>query len=81
MKETFRPAYLSLPEGELRARAARATTMLEDCRACPRDCGVNRLEDRWSACKTGRHAVVNSCFPHFGGGDSVGHPVRFLCLH
>jgi len=45
--------------------------MLEDCRACPRDCGVNRLEDRWSACKTGRHAVVSSAFPHFGEEDCL----------
>jgi putative pyruvate formate lyase activating enzyme len=69
--ETFRPAYLSLPDGELHERAARAIAMLEDCRACPRDCGVNRLENRWSACKTGRHAVVSSCFPHFGEEDCL----------
>jgi putative pyruvate formate lyase activating enzyme len=41
------------------------------CRACPRDCGVNRLEDRWSACKTGRYAVVSSWFPHFGEEDCL----------
>jgi putative pyruvate formate lyase activating enzyme len=45
--------------------------MLADCRACPRDCGVNRLEDRWAACKTGRHAVVSSFFPHFGEEDCL----------
>jgi len=67
----FRPAYSRLPEGALRARAAKAVAMLEDCRACPRDCGVNRLEDRWSACKTGRHAVVSSAFPHFGEEDCL----------
>jgi putative pyruvate formate lyase activating enzyme len=69
--ESFRAAYLRLPPGELRARAARALAMLEDCRACPRDCGVNRLEDRWSACKTGRHAVVSSSFPHLGEEDCL----------
>jgi len=67
----FRPAYSRLPDGELRARAAKAVAMLEDCRACPRDCGVNRLENRWSACKTGRHAVVSSAFPHFGEEDCL----------
>ena len=62
----FEPAYLALgPEG-LRRRAERAVEMLANCRACPRDCGVNRLEDKWAACKTGRHAVVGSHFPHFG---------------
>ena len=39
---------------------------LEDCRACPRDCGVNRLGGKMGACSTGRHAVVSSAFPHFG---------------
>lgn len=33
---------------------------------CPRDCGVNRLENRWAACKTGRYAIVDCHFPHFG---------------
>lgn len=62
----WKPAYLRLPPGELAERATRAIRRLSDCRLCPRDCGVDRLADRWSACKTGRHAVVSSCFPHFG---------------
>jgi putative pyruvate formate lyase activating enzyme len=33
---------------------------------CPRDCGVNRLENKWAACKTGRYAVVDCYFAHFG---------------
>jgi putative pyruvate formate lyase activating enzyme len=61
-----RPAYLSLSKIEIAARAHKAIASLEDCRACPRDCGVNRLEDRWAACKTGRFAVVGSYFAHFG---------------
>jgi putative pyruvate formate lyase activating enzyme len=65
------PAYLNLAPGELQARARRAVQGLAACRACPRDCGVNRLADKWSACKTGRHAVVTSCFPHFGEEDCL----------
>ncbi len=65
------PAYLKLPRGELRERAERAVQSLAACRACPRDCGVNRLEDKWAACKTGRHAVVTSCFPHLGEEDCL----------
>ncbi|NIN10307.1 MAG: radical SAM protein [Gemmatimonadales bacterium] len=68
---TFRPAYLDLSRRELLERAERAVTTLADCRACPRDCGVNRLEDKWAACKTGRHAVVSSAFPHFGEEDPL----------
>ncbi len=67
----FRPTYLMLPREELRERVARGVASLEDCRACPRDCGVNRLEDKWSACKTGRYAVVSSYFPHFGEEDCL----------
>jgi putative pyruvate formate lyase activating enzyme len=49
----------------------RAIASLADCKACPRDCGVNRLENKWSACKTGRYAVVSSYFPHFGEEDCL----------
>ena len=66
-----RAAYLNLSRRELHERAARAVAGLADCRACPRDCGVNRLDDRWAACKTGRLAIVNSCFPHFGEEDCL----------
>ncbi len=66
-----RAAYLSLSRRELQLRAERAVASLADCRACPRDCGVNRLEDKWAACKTGRHAVVSSCFPHLGEEDCL----------
>ncbi len=66
-----RAAYLSLTTAELGARVQRALAALADCRACPRDCGVNRLEDRWAACKTGRYAVVSSAFPHFGEEDCL----------
>jgi putative pyruvate formate lyase activating enzyme len=66
-----RAAYLSLSPTELNRRVERALAALADCRACPRDCGVNRLEDRWAACKTGRYAVVSSAFPHFGEEDCL----------
>ncbi|MPY88572.1 MAG: hypothetical protein GEU99_11665 [Luteitalea sp.] len=56
----WQPAYLTLAPTERWSRAERAISSLADCRACPRDCGVNRLEDKWAACKTGRHAVVGS---------------------
>ena len=69
--QTFRPAYLHLPRDELHQRAEQAVAALADCRACPRDCRVNRLEDKWAACKTGRHAVVASYFAHFGEEDCL----------
>lgn len=66
-----RPAYLSLDRVRLRCKVEQALASLQDCRVCPRDCGVNRLEDKWAACKTGRYAVVGSYFPHFGEEDCL----------
>ena len=66
-----KPAYLSLPPGELRRRAEEAVAALADCRLCPRDCGVDRVTGKWAACKTGRYAVVSSAFPHFGEEDCL----------
>ncbi len=68
---TTQPAYLRLSPGELARRADGAIRGLADCRACPRDCRVNRLEDKWAACKTGRFAVVSSAFAHFGEEDCL----------
>ncbi len=68
---SYRPAYSYLSRSEWTERVERALSSLVDCRACPRDCGVNRLEDRWAACKTGRYAVVGSYFAHFGEEDCL----------
>jgi putative pyruvate formate lyase activating enzyme len=68
---TFRSAYLSLGSAERHRRAERGIATLADCRACPRDCRVNRLEDKWAACKTGRYAIVSSHFAHFGEEDCL----------
>jgi putative pyruvate formate lyase activating enzyme len=67
----LRPAYVSLGSTELHRRAERAIATLADCRACPRDCRVNRLQDKWAACKTGRYAIVSSYFAHFGEEDCL----------
>ena len=65
------PAYLRLGIDEIRRRTEEAVAALADCRLCPRDCGVDRLSNKWSACKTGRHARVSSAFPHFGEEDCL----------
>ena len=64
---TFEPVYLrTYARGELARRVAGALKLLQSCTACPRNCRVNRLEDKFAVCKTGRHAVVSSHFPHHG---------------
>jgi len=66
------PSYLELYEtGELEERVNMALADLEECRICPRDCGVNRLKDEWGVCKVGRYALVSSYFPHFGEEDCL----------
>ena len=71
-RRCFQPAYLSLYEsGELRRRVQQALAKLADCALCPRDCHVNRLEDKFAVCKTGRYAVVSSHFAHFGEEDCL----------
>ena len=65
--EPFEPAYLGLDRtGEIGRRADKARKELEDCRACPRDCRINRLRGETRVCHTGRHTRVASAAPHFG---------------
>ncbi len=47
-------------------RAEQAIERLESCNLCPRNCGVNRLEDELGFCRTGRKAILASYGPHFG---------------
>jgi putative pyruvate formate lyase activating enzyme len=63
----FKPLYLDLyAKGEFDDRIAQAYEIIKDCRLCPRNCRVNRLEDGVGVCKTGRWPVVSSYGPHFG---------------
>ena len=71
-KHDFEPAYLKLyHSGELQRRAKEAVASLEHCTVCPRDCKVNRLEDKTATCYTGRYARVSSAFAHFGEEDCL----------
>ena len=52
-------------------RVEQAVESLASCAVCPRNCGVNRLEDRAQVCNTGRLARVSSFFPHLGEEDCL----------
>jgi putative pyruvate formate lyase activating enzyme len=66
-RRQFPAAYVGLREShELHGRVRRAVAMLANCKLCPRKCGVDRLVDKTSVCRTGRHAIVSSYGPHFG---------------
>ncbi|MBI4082862.1 MAG: radical SAM protein [Candidatus Lambdaproteobacteria bacterium] len=68
----FAPAYLeTYAAGRLSEKVERAREELQGCRACPRNCGVDRLAGRTAACYTGRWAAVSSFFAHFGEEDCL----------
>lgn len=68
----FIPGYVKLYEsGELQRRVKIAVDSLANCKVCPRNCKVNRLEDKTAACYTGRYAQVSSHFAHFGEEDCL----------
>ncbi|MBI2486722.1 MAG: radical SAM protein [Deltaproteobacteria bacterium] len=52
-------------------KVERAIQVLEKCEVCPRNCHINRLENRTAVCRTGRFAYVASAFPHFGEEDCL----------
>ena len=63
----FQPAYLKLwRSGELKRRVELGLEKLADCMLCPRNCHVNRIENKTKTCRTGRYAVVSSYFGHHG---------------
>ncbi|MEK6744899.1 MAG: radical SAM protein [Nitrospirota bacterium] len=52
---------------ELEHRIEEACKLLEACRVCPRECGVNRLkDDKLGFCRSGLNPVVSSVSPHHG---------------
>jgi putative pyruvate formate lyase activating enzyme len=68
------PSYLTLLEtGELARRARDAVDALADCTCCPRLCHADRRHDASPRpyCRTGRHAVLSSAFPHHGEEDCL----------
>ena len=61
------PSYLKLfREGGLSGRIKQAVALMESCRLCPRECGINRLDGELGDCETGRKAIVSSYNAHFG---------------
>src|ERR1700751_1328637 len=71
-RKDFVPAYLkTFEEGTLQGRAAEAIEALRSCRVCPRDCEIDRFNNKIGVCKSGRLARVASAFPHFGEEDCL----------
>ncbi len=71
-RKDFVPAYVhAFEEGILQERAAEAVESLRSCRVCPRDCEIDRFNNKIGVCKSGRLSRVASAFPHFGEEDCL----------
>lgn len=71
-RKDFVPAYLKpFEQGTLQQRAEQAVASLRSCRVCPRDCEIDRLNNKIGVCRSGRCARVASAFPHFGEEDCL----------
>jgi putative pyruvate formate lyase activating enzyme len=56
-----------ISETELQNRIEAAYALLESCRVCPHECGVNRLKnDKLGFCRSGLNPIVSSVSPHHG---------------
>ncbi len=68
----YQPRYKkALSDGSLAKAKAHLVKLLENCKLCPRNCGVNRLKNKTGECKTGRYARIASFNPHFGEEDPL----------
>lgn len=67
MSSDFEPAYLKLYRtGELKRRGEELWNTMQNCRLCPRMCGVNRLAGEKGFCQASSRLIVSSYHPHFG---------------
>jgi putative pyruvate formate lyase activating enzyme len=69
--DEFEPAYQGLSTQALEDKVRQARAELAACRACPRDCDVDRTADELGTCNTGRYPIVSSAFAHFGEEDCL----------
>src|SRR5947199_5573886 len=71
-RKDFVPAYVrAFKDGVLQERAEQAIESLRLCCVCPRDCEIDRFNNKIGVCKSGRLARVSSAFPHFGEEDCL----------
>ena len=66
-EQQWYPAYGKLEkEGKLAERVKEAYSIFEECRLCPRECGVNRLDGEKGFCQAPLKVMVYVAQPHFG---------------
>ena len=57
--------------GELERRARALEARLASCDICPRECGVNRLQDELGYCHSGRLPIVSAVCAHHGEEPAI----------
>ena len=66
-KQQRYPGYAKLEKGgKLAERVEEAYSIFEECRLCPRKCGVNRLDGERGFCQAPLKVMVYVAQPHFG---------------
>jgi len=71
-RKNFVPAYVrAFENGALQQRSEEAIESLRSCKVCPRECEIDRFNNKIGVCKSGRLARVASAFPHFGEEDCL----------
>ncbi|NLM40027.1 MAG: radical SAM protein, partial [Firmicutes bacterium] len=61
----YRASYLNLTKEEFAERIKAARKHLAECALCPRECRVDRTEEK-GYCQAGVELKVSSFGPHFG---------------
>jgi putative pyruvate formate lyase activating enzyme len=66
------PEYIALyRSGELERRARELETRLASCDICPKECGVNRLENETGFCHSAYLPIVSSVCAHHGEEPTI----------
>ncbi|HUV75926.1 MAG TPA: radical SAM protein [Dehalococcoidales bacterium] len=70
--EVVEPGYIALyRSGELERRAESLEKRLSSCDICPRECGVNRLENELGFCRSAHLPVVAAVCAHHGEEPAI----------
>jgi len=60
------PSYLNISVEEFEKRIKDAEQILQSCRICPHQCGVNRIAGEKGLCRSTAQVMVSSYNAHFG---------------
>ena len=61
------PLYLEkLTLPDLKEREEKLTELLKDCRICPNECEIDRIQGEKGLCNSNNDVIISSLGPHFG---------------